>query len=231
MDLVEFVRVLKAHRMLIIVCVIVCTVTAALVAWTRSPSYVSSTQLFVSTRNSSADEIYQNGLFSQQRIQSYVQLVTSPPVLTAVIKELELPFTADQLAANVKATVPKDTVLIDVSASDESAPRSRMIAASVARHFATFVTGLESSRSEPSPVKVTVTSPAQLPQAPVSPRKLAYLMIGLTMGLVLGAIAAVLSEVMGASRRSRVPLAPAEGSAFASPLTRQRVPGSTGPVE
>jgi capsular polysaccharide biosynthesis protein len=162
-------------------------------------------------------------------------------VLLPVIKELKLPFTADQLAANVKASVPKDTVLIDVSASDESARRSRMIAASVARHFATFVSELESSRSEPSPVKVTVTSPAQLPGTPTSPRKLAYLMIGLTMGLVLGAIAAVLSEVIGTSRLSRErlapveasePVAPAEGSAFAPRIARQGVSGGAGrPVE
>jgi tyrosine-protein kinase len=200
LDLAEYFRVLRAHRVLILVCVVVCTLAAAALAWTRTPLYETQTQFFVSTKTS-PDDIYTGGLFSQQRIQSYAQLVTSPTVLRRVIAELNLPEGGAGLASRIRVSVPQDTVLINVRVTDESPQRARTIAETLGRRFAGFVAELETARAgETSPVKVTVSSPPQLPASPASPNKKMYVLLGVLAGLILGAVGAVLKEVQARSR-------------------------------
>jgi capsular polysaccharide biosynthesis protein/Mrp family chromosome partitioning ATPase len=207
MDLVEYVRVLRAHKLLVVACVVICVAAAAALAWTRAPMYAANTQFFISTSASNPGDVYQSSLFSQQRIQSYAKLVSSPPVLRQVIEERKLPYGVDQLASEISANVPEDTVLIDVTVTDRFAPRAQAIAASLGSHFAAFVRSLESGRGGTSPVRISVTRPAELPASPVSPNKRVYLVLGVTFGLLLGIVAAVLREVYSASRgrRSAVP--------------------------
>jgi succinoglycan biosynthesis transport protein ExoP len=199
MDLQQYVRVLRAHWLLIVASVLVCTVAAALLAWTRTPTYAARTQLFVSAPGIPADlsETYQGGLFSQQRVLSYAEIVPSPAVAQAVIRQLGLPESVAQLQGKIRASVPKDTVLINVTVKDRSPRRARAIANAVAEQFSSFVSTLETRQGDRnSPVKVSVTSQAQLPTNPVSPRKLVYLALGVLLGLVLGTGAAVLREAV-----------------------------------
>jgi tyrosine-protein kinase len=201
LDLAEYLRVLRAHRVLIFVCVVVCTLAAAALAWTRTPLYETQTQFFVSTKTLNPDDIYTGGLFSQQRIQSYAQLVTSPTVLGRVIAELNLPEGGAALASRIRVSVPQDTVLINVRVTDESPQKARTIAETLGRRFAAFVSDLETERSgQTSPVKVTVSSPPQLPTSPASPNKKMYLLLGVLAGLLIGAVASVLKEVQARSR-------------------------------
>ena len=202
MDLAEYFRVLRAHRVLILVCVVVCTLAAAVLAWTRTPLYQTQTQFFVSTKTLNPDDIYTGGLFSQQRIQSYAQLVTSPTVLRRVTAEMNLPEGSAGLARRIRVSVPQDTVLINVTVTDESPPRARTIAETLGRRFAGFVNELETAqgKGETSPVKVTVSSPPQLPTSPASPNKKMYLLLGVLAGLILGAVGSVLKEVQARSR-------------------------------
>jgi capsular polysaccharide biosynthesis protein len=205
MDLAQYARVLRAHRQLILVCIVVCTAAAAALAWTRTPLYAAHTQLFLSVRGSTPGEIYEGGLFSQQRIQSYAQLVSSPSVLRTVINELGLPYDVQQLGGRVRASVPTDTVLIDVTVTDPSAQRAAAIATSLGSRFSAFVNDLEAARGGTSPIRVSVTSPATVPTAPSSPKKLLYLVLGATLGALLGIAAAVVRELHAASRASSAP--------------------------
>lgn len=199
MDLEQYVRVLRAHGLLIVVSVVVCTVAAGVFAWTRTPIYAAKTQLFVATGGAPADlsQTYQGGLFSQQRVLSYAQVVSSRGVAEAVIKQLDLPETVQDLQRKISASVPTDTVLINVTVKDRSRPRAKAIADAVGQLFPSLVNALETSEAgRTSPVKVSVTSEAQLPTDPVSPRKPLYLGFGLLLGLVLGTGGAVLREAL-----------------------------------
>jgi polysaccharide biosynthesis transport protein len=205
MDLHQYARVLRRHWVLIALGVLVCTGPAAWLAWTRTPIYAARAQLFVSSSGGPTDlsQAYQGGLFVQQRVQSYAQIVSSPPVAEAVIKQLGLTESVPQLQAKIHASVPMNTVLIDVTAEDRSARRAKAIADAVGEHFSGFVNTLETPQGQRrSPVKVTMTSPADVPTQPVSPKKALALVLGGVLGLVLGLGGAVLREALNRRIRS-----------------------------
>jgi len=200
MEIKQYVRVLRAHRVLIVAAVVVCTAAAGAYAWTREPLYAAHTQLFVSATSPSGlspSQVYQGGLASQSRAESYARIVSSPPVAEAVVRELDLSKSTQDVQSAITATVPEETVLIDVTVKDKSPERAKEIAEAVAAEFPRFINTLESSPTpEGSPVEISVTSPAVLPTSPESPRKGLYLAVGALLGLILGVGAAVLRELL-----------------------------------
>jgi capsular exopolysaccharide synthesis family protein len=195
----QYLRLLRAYRLLIAVSIVVCTTAAGVLAWVRPPTYAAHIQFFVSTNpnihGSSLSEDYAGILLSQQRVVSYAQLVASTPVIQAISKRLGLP--PQRFNSNITASVPAGTSLIDVTVTDRSAQRTKAIAAALGDQFPAFINGLETPKgAQRSPVDVSVTSPAKLPTAPVSPRKLLYLTLGVLVGIVLGIGAAVLREAL-----------------------------------
>jgi capsular exopolysaccharide synthesis family protein len=206
MDTKQYLRVLHAHLLLIVAAVVVCTGAAATYAWTREPLYAAHTQLFVSTRSDSSgltpSDLYQGGLAAQSRVQSYARILSSPPVAEAVVRRLGLSESAEDVESAITATVPGETVLIDVTVEDGSPERARDIANAVAEEFPRFVNALESSpKPSRSVVDISVTSRAELPTSPDNPPKVLYLAVGAVLGLILGVGAAALRELL--SKRIR----------------------------
>lgn len=205
MSLQEYLGVLRARWSLVLASILVCAVVAGLVAWAQTPTYAARVQLFVSTAGAPDDpsQAYQGGLFSQQRVVSYAEIVSSPPVAQAVIERLNLTETVRELQSKVDASVPPNTVLINVAVEDPSPRRAKAIADAVSEEFSGFVETLETPPGDESPpVKVSITSPAQLPTDPVSPRKGMYVALGVFAGLVLGSAAALLRQALGNRVRS-----------------------------
>lgn len=186
---------LRAHWLLIGVSILVCTALAAALAWTRSPTYAAETQLYVSTSlpsDASSTERYAGILLSQQRAVSYAELVASPPVVQSVNDQLGLSLSLEEFRAKVSAVRPEGTVLIDVTVTDRSPRLAQEIAQAIAKEFPSFVQSLDGQG--PSPVDVSVTSPAQVPTQPVSPQKTLYLLLGMLLGLMLGVGITVIRE-------------------------------------
>ncbi len=201
MDTKQYLHVLYAHRVLIVVAVVVCTAAAGAYAWTREPLYAAHTQLFVSTSASSSDqsptEVYQGGLAAQARAQSYTAILSSPAVAEAVVRKLGLSESAEDVESAITATAPEETVLIDVTVEDESPEQARDIANAVAEEFPRFVKTLESSPApEGSDVDIKVASRAALPTSPESLPKGLYLAAGALLGLILGVALAALRELL-----------------------------------
>ena len=105
-----YLSALRANRVLIVAVVVVCTAATAAFAWTREPLYAADAQLFVSTQSSTGvgpSEIYQGGLASQSRAQSYASLVSSTPVAEAVIEQLGLSRSAEDVKSGNSPCRPK----------------------------------------------------------------------------------------------------------------------------
>jgi succinoglycan biosynthesis transport protein ExoP len=145
LDLKQYVRVLRAHWLLLALSVLVCTGAAAAFAWTRTPSYAARTQMFVSAGGGPTDlnQTYLGGLFSQQRIRSYADIVQSPAVAQAVISELHLSKSTQDVQDAISASVPADTVLLNVKVTDRSPQMAKAIANAVGHQFPRLVNTLE----------------------------------------------------------------------------------------
>jgi capsular exopolysaccharide synthesis family protein len=196
-DLHDYLRVLRKRWKLIALCLIVGIGAAAAISWAATPQYQASTQLFVSAKDATSDlnGLAQGGQFTQQRVQSYADIVNSPEVTNAVASTLHNGLTAKEIADEISASAPLNTVLINVAVTDTGPKRAQAIANAVSDEFALFVTTLETpSGSNTSPVKVSVVKRADLPTTPVSPNKPLNLALGLVIGLALGVGGSVLRE-------------------------------------
>jgi receptor protein-tyrosine kinase len=170
---------------------------AGLLTWQTTPTYTSSTQLFVSTTSSDDASVYQGNIFSQQRVASYVEILTSQRLAGRVIEQLGLQESSATLAQSITAATVPDTVLLDVSVVRTSPTEARDIAAAVGQQFSLMVTELETpDGATASPVTVTVIEDPEVVSAATSPRPMRNVALGLLVGIVLGGAAAMVRERM-----------------------------------
>jgi capsular exopolysaccharide synthesis family protein len=199
-DLRDFVRVLRRRWRIVAAFFVLATVAAATGTALSTRIYRADAEVFVSLRDggsSTTSNAYQGNLFSQERVKSYAKIADSPAVTRAVLRQLGLDLTPQQLAGKVKATAPTDTVLVDITVDDPSPERAQQLANAVAAQFAKVVGDLERpAAGRPSPVSVTVVRPAEVPDSPISPRVTIDIALGLLVGLALGIGAAVLRETL-----------------------------------
>ncbi len=188
MDLQDYIRVLRKRWRIVGSVTVLCLAAAGVLTVASAPVYEARAQLFVSTSGGGdASSLLQGSSFTQQRVKSYADIVTSPQVLDPVISQLDLGTTSAELAGRITAEVPLDTVLINVTVRDGSAQRSAAIAGAVASKFSQTVARLERpGASGPAPVKVSVVRKPAVPSAPVSPSPLRNAALGLVLGLLAG---------------------------------------------
>jgi tyrosine-protein kinase len=184
-DLLELIR---RHLRIVVAGLLLGLAVAAALSLTAVRTYSSSTQLFVGTAGSTASaDAYEGNLFSQQRVASYAQVLTSRELAQRVVDATGLPLTAREVAAKVAVTPLPDTVVLDVVVTDTSAERAQQIAAALAQQFTGRVAELETPRGSTSPtVTITTIQDADLNPTPVSPDVLGNLWRGAAVGLVLG---------------------------------------------
>ena len=232
MELRDYIRILRKGWVLIVAVTLAGIAAGALASILATPKYVSSTQLFVSVQSSdssSATDLVQGGNAAQQKVRSYVSVVTSTSVLTPVIDSLGLDMTTGELADEITAESPTNTVLINITVEDAEAERAAAIADAVGTSFAEVVVNdLESpSGGGPSLVKIATIEPAAVVDEPSSPRTTINIALGLFIGLALGIGAAVLrttldTRIHGAHDVEHVTEAPILGGISFDPTARKR---------
>lgn len=205
MNLRDYLQVLRHRWAVIVVLALLGLGTAAALTFSQPPEYEATTRLFVSAGGGGegVDQAYQGGLFAQQRVRSYLEVVRSPDVLQPVREQLDLRNSLTQLRERVRASSPLDTVLIDVSVVAPDPEEAAALADATAERFARYIEELESRSGEQlPPVKATVVEPASVPTDPISPSVRINLALGLLAGLALGVGAAFLRESLDTTVRS-----------------------------
>lgn len=198
MDLRDNLRILRRNWILIIATTLIGLLAGGSVAILTKPTYRAETQLFVAIQSSgSVQDLQQGNTFSQARVQSYVKTVDSPIVLQPAIDSLGLDLTAAELAAKVTATTDANTVLINISVSDNSPVQAAAIAQGVANSLINAIDALERPKTGgTSPVGLSVIKPATAPVSPSSPNTRLNLVLGLLIGLTIGITTSVLRTTL-----------------------------------
>ena len=203
MDLRDYVRLLRRRWRLIVVCALVAVAAAIGVTLSSTKVYTAKSQLFVNAGeagSSNIDNAYTGGLFTQQRVKSYVSVITSVRTGTLVQKDLGLDDSPRAIADKISASAPLDTVLIDVAVKDSNPQRAQSIADSVGKVFPGLVDEIEKPPGKGvSPVHVALAQQAELPTVPTSPRPKLNLALGLLVGLAVGVGGAVLRDTLDTS--------------------------------
>lgn len=199
MRLRDYLSVGRKRWRLVTVCVLMVLGASAVATFTTTPIYQAEAQLFISASNQGNDltGAAQGGLFTQQRVKSYADIVATPPVTQPVIDNLGLDVTPEQLAEQITAINPLDTVLLQVRVRDPDARRASQIANAIATQFTVIIADLETPVGAKAPlIKATVVKSATTPAEPVTPRIGLNLILGLLAGLAIGIAVAVMREIL-----------------------------------
>jgi len=220
MQLFPALRIVLAGWYLIAVGLVVGGATGALASALTTPVFSSQTRLFISvagTPDPSASDLAQGSTAAQQKIRSYLDLITSPIVLEPAIAEAgDAPSTAGALASRVSASSPTGSTIVSISVEDDDPAKAADLSEAVARSFTTVVTTtLERPTAEGgATVSITEIAAAQIPQEPVTPRTGVNVLLGAVLGTLAGAAAVYLLAALSTRFRSMDDLA----SAFSEPV-------------
>jgi receptor protein-tyrosine kinase len=198
MDLRDYLRILRQRWLLIAIVTLVTVALASVLTLNATKQYQSTARLFVSTAQSNdPNSSYQGGLFSQERVKSYANLLTGEEISRRVVEKLDLDVTPRALASRIKAVVQPDTVVLSVSVTDPSPGEAQRLTQATAEVFVAYVAELETPPGESvAPVKASIVDRATLPSAPVSPQPTRNFALALILGLLAGGGLAVLRDTL-----------------------------------
>jgi capsular exopolysaccharide synthesis family protein len=197
----EYLRIVAKQWWLILLVGVLGLLVALGVGLSSDKVYTAQAQIFVATASAiDVQQLAQGNTFTEARVQSYVSIADSPAVTTSVIRDLGLSMTPAQLGRQISAAAPENTVLINIRVRSGSPEEAARVANAVAVRFTRVVADLEdTARSGRSPVKLTVTHPANPPLTPTSPRLKLDIALGLLLGLAAGFGSAVLRKTLNSS--------------------------------
>jgi capsular exopolysaccharide synthesis family protein len=197
MELRDYLHAVRKRWWLVVGAVVVALAVATLVTVRTPPRYAASVTFFVSTPTTGVTDAYQGGLFSQQRVRSYADLLTGDRLARAIVDAQPLGLTAEQVQSSISARAVPDTVLVEATVTDGSRTRALRLIQVLAQEFTSLVQALETPAGSNTPtVRVEVVAGPRLSNAPVSPQPVRNLVLATVLGLLAGVGAAVLREVL-----------------------------------
>lgn len=205
MTIQDYLRVLREQWLVVVLAVVLGLAGAGAVFLARPAEYTAKLTMYVSSQGGdTASAAYQGAQLSQQRVTSYVELVSSRRVSEDVVRRLRLAESPEALARQVTASSALDSVLIDVAVVDESPERAALLANTVGEVFTGLVDELERpvQPGAPQAVAVRVVQPAALPLAPSSTGLAVTLALGLLAGLAVGFGGALARNALDTSVKS-----------------------------
>jgi len=197
-ELRDYIRVLRKGWVFIVVLCLAGIAAGAALSILRTPEYLATSKMFVSIQSTgSISDLSQGGNFAQDQVKSYADVVTTSRVLQPVIDSLGLETDVSELASRITAASPQGTVIVEISATDESPEQAAEIANAVGMSFEKTVAELvPTSADGVTPVKITQLQEAFVPSTPYEPNVPLNIAVGGILGLVLGIACAVLREVL-----------------------------------
>jgi capsular exopolysaccharide synthesis family protein len=203
MDLRDYLRAVRKRWWLVAGAIAVAVGVAVTVTLLTPPRYAASVTFFVSTRGTEVTQAFQGGQFAQQRVKSYVDVMTSNRLAQAVADRDPADVTAEDIQGKITAQVVPDTVLLQATVTDTDRARALRLAQRMAVEFPALVGKLETPPGSKTPtVGVQIIAEPKLADAPVSPQPVRNIGLAVALGLIVGVGAAALRESLDRTIRS-----------------------------
>jgi capsular exopolysaccharide synthesis family protein len=200
MNFQDYVSVIRERWLLVLLGTVLGLGLGSAAAFLSTPEYQASTTFFISTPDQSRDanQALQGSLLSEQKIKSYIDLASSRRIREEVSRRVGFPVAPGAISASAQS----GTVLLTLSVQDDSPKRAQTLVDAAAGAFGDLVADLERPTSGQQLVVARQVQAADLPVAPVSPRKKTDMTLGLLLGLLLGMFAAVARHTMDRTVKS-----------------------------
>lgn len=205
MKLKEYLHLLRRNAVLLIVAALLGGLGGFGASALLPTAYTARTELFVSVATSGDPyELQMGSSFIQERIQTYVDMADTAPVLQPVIDQLGLRTTPEDLAPHIAAYSDPRTVLISVEATEGNPADAARVSGAVADSLVEVIGTMENpTGEEDSRIRMTVSNPPAPPVLPDGLSPWMYLAIGVTVGLALGLGLALLRSALDNKLRTR----------------------------
>lgn len=192
MEPIDYVRALSQRWITILLLLVLGAAAGYGYANLQPDQYRATSSVFVTANTAdNTQALFQGNQFSQNVVQSYVQLATMPTVLEPVIERLGLKSSPAQLARQISASAQLDTVIISITATAQDPQQAANIAQATAEELKTQADGLAPKTSKESAVSIKVVEKAITPTSPVGPNRTMLVAIGAVLGLALGVVYAI----------------------------------------
>lgn len=195
MDLWRFLSAARKRWRTVVAGILAGVAAGALLTIVTTPTYMSSTKVFFAVQSgSSSTDLAQGSTFAEKQVRSYQYVAKSPLVLEPVIARLGLNMPSQQLAEQITASVPLNTVIVDLTVTDEDPVQAARIANALADQLSVTVGQISPENQGAQTVKATTMAdavPSAEPSAPNAKRNIA---LGLAVGLIAGIAVALLRE-------------------------------------
>ncbi len=209
MDLHDSLRVCRKHARMILSVFLAAVFVAGYYAYTTPKIYRSQIRLFVTSQSGTLtsegdfllDDAYSRSQLSIERVQSYALVISGSRVASEVAQRLQFKDKNGGLIyPQITANAPADTVLVDVAVIDTDPRRAQATATMTGKVVVELVEQLERpTGTERSSLRIAVVENANLPTAPVAPRKKLILLMGAFFGLAAGVAISMLRDKLDTS--------------------------------
>jgi succinoglycan biosynthesis transport protein ExoP len=134
-DLRRQFAIVRAWFPLLVVSVVLAAGAAFAISSVLPKVYEARARLNVGQSLSAVNPDYNQLLVSQRLSTTYAEIATTRPILEAVIQQLDLGVSADQLLGRVRADAPMDSTLLAIGAQDADPARAAAIANALAEQL------------------------------------------------------------------------------------------------
>ncbi len=113
-----------------------------------APTYQASSRIFVNQVQSPGPSSYNDVLTSEKLAITYTQLLQGTAINEEVVRQLNLPLTAEQLKQRTKVSVVRGTQLIQLDVQDRDSARAAAIANTLAQIFVKRAQEIQTSNTQ-----------------------------------------------------------------------------------
>lgn len=192
MDLRAYLTAIRKGWLLIVITTLLGAGVGIAAYLLTPPTYATTVDFYVSTPNSLGNNPQASAQFAQNRVNSYVELLSSEQLATRVIASTGVDLSPEAVSSRITGSTQLNTVIVTATVLDNSPQQSLEIAQGVASEFPKLVDQLDNSGQTKPIVAINVISGPDLQQTPVTPKQLLYVGLGLAVGLVVGVLIALL---------------------------------------
>jgi non-specific protein-tyrosine kinase len=147
-DLRRFIGLIRSWLPLLIVAPLIAAAGAFVISNLQEKTYEARATLIVGQSLTGANPDYTQLLASQRLSETYARVATTRPVLEAVIDELGLDISADDLADAVTAEAQTDSTLVTITAQDAEPETAAAIANAVSDELIAASPAIQGQQAE-----------------------------------------------------------------------------------
>lgn len=157
-----------------------------------TPTYQSVTKIYILNKqdSSSANVTYNDLQAGTQLVKDYSELIKSRFVLEAVIEQLDLPISYEQLSGKVAVSTPTDTRVISITVTDSSPVMAMKIANAVREAASIHIRNVMDIEA------VNVVETANMPTYKASPSVGENTMMSGMLGILIVAAIVIISHLL-----------------------------------